>query len=106
MVRILLGARGKNQRNPTIIIKLNQMSKITDEQLDKINKQQVALNTLLNKIGIVESNKHALLHDLGSLNKEIEEFKFELEKEYGSVNIDLQTGEYSKIEKDEADKEN
>lgn len=81
------------------------MSKITDEQLDKINKQQAALNTLLNKIGIVESNKHALLHDLGSLNKEIEEFKFELEKEYGSVNIDLQTGEYSKIEKDEADKE-
>lgn len=106
MVRILLGARGKNQKNPTIIIKLNQMSKITDEQLDKINKQQAALNTLLNKIGIVESNKHALLHDLGSLNKEIEEFKFELEKEYGSVNIDLQTGEYSKIEKDEADKEN
>ena len=106
MARILLGARGKNQKNPTIIIKLNQMSKITDEQLDKINKQQAALNTLLNKIGIVESNKHALLHDLGSLNKEIEEFKFELEKEYGSVNIDLQTGEYSKIEKDEADKEN
>ena len=106
MVRILLGARGKNQKNPTIIIKLNQMSKITDEQLDKINKQQAALNTLLNKIGIVESNKHALLHDLGSLNKEIEEFKFELEKEYGSVNIDLQTGEYSKIEKDEADKKN
>ena len=105
-MRILLGARGKNQKNPTIIIKLNQMSKITDEQLDKINKQQAALNTLLNKIGIVESNKHALLHDLGSLNKEIEEFKFELEKEYGSVNIDLQTGEYSKIEKDEADKEN
>jgi len=106
MARILLDARGKNQKNPTIIIKLNQMSKITDEQLDKINKQQAALNTLLNKIGIVESNKHALLHDLGSLNKEIEEFKFELEKEYGSVNIDLQTGEYSKIEKDEADKEN
>ena len=105
-MRILLGVRGKNQKNPTIIIKLNQMSKITDEQLDKINKQQAALNTLLNKIGIVESNKHALLHDLGSLNKEIEEFKFELEKEYGSVNIDLQTGEYSKIEKDEADKEN
>ena len=102
----MLGARGKNQKDPTIIIKLNQMSKITDEQLDKINKQQAALNTLLNKIGIVESNKHALLHDLGSLNKEIEEFKFELEKEYGSVNIDLQTGEYSKIEKDEADKEN
>ena len=80
------------------------MSKITDEQLDKLHKQQTALNSLLNKIGIVESNKHALLHELAGVNKEVEEFKAELEKEYGSVNINLETGEYSKIEKDEADK--
>jgi len=104
-VRILLGARGKNQRNPTIIIKLNQMSKITDEQLEKLHKQQTALNTLLNKIGIAESQKHALLHEIAGVNQEIEEFKAELEKEYGSVNINLESGEYSKIEKDEADKE-
>ncbi|REJ62575.1 MAG: hypothetical protein DWQ21_06170 [Bacteroidetes bacterium] len=81
------------------------MSKITDEQLDKLHKQQTALNSLLNKIGIVESNKHALLHELAGVNKEVEEFKAELEKEYGSVNINLETGEYSKIEQDESDKE-
>ena len=104
-MRILLGVRGKNQKNPTITIKLNQMSKITDEQLDKLHKQQTALNSLLNKIGIVESNKHALLHELAGVNKEVEEFKAELEKEYGSVNINLETGEYSKIEQDESDKE-
>ena len=104
-MRILLGARGKNQKNPTITIKLNQMSKITDEQLEKLHKQQTALNSLLNKIGIVESQKHALLHEIGGVNQEIEEFKAELEKEYGSVNINLQTGEYSKIEENEADKE-
>ena len=46
-MRILLGARGKNQRNPTITIKSNQMSKITDEQLEKLHKQQTALNSLL-----------------------------------------------------------
>lgn len=104
-MRILLGARGKNQKNPTITIKLNQMSKITDEQLEKLHKQQTALNSLLNKIGIVESQKHALLHEIGGVNQEIEEFKAELEKEYGSVNINLETGEYSKIEENEADKE-
>ena len=104
-MRILLGARGKNQKNPTITIKLNQMSKITDEQLEKLHKQQTALNSLLNKIGIVESQKHALLHEIAGVNQEIEEFKAELEKEYGSVNINLQTGEYSKIEENEADKE-
>jgi hypothetical protein len=81
------------------------MSKITDEQLEKLHKQQTALNSLLNKIGIVESNKHALLHDLAGLNKDVEEFKLELEEEYGSININLETGEYSKIEKDESNKE-
>ena len=45
-MRILLDARGKNQKNPTITIKLNQMSKITDEQLEKLHKQQTALNSL------------------------------------------------------------
>jgi hypothetical protein len=45
-----------------------------------------------------------LLHEVAGVNKEIEEFKVELEKEYGSVNINLETGEYSKIENDEADK--
>tara|TARA_R100001460_G_scaffold64309_1_gene104562 strand:- start:757 stop:1005 length:249 start_codon:yes stop_codon:yes gene_type:complete len=80
------------------------MSKITDEQLEKLHKQQTALNSLLSKIGIAESQKHALLHEIASVNQEIEEFKAELEEEYGSVNINLETGEYSKIEKDEADK--
>ncbi len=32
---------------------------------------------------------------------EVESYKKELEKEYGSVNIDLETGEYTEIEKEE-----
>jgi predicted nucleic acid-binding Zn-ribbon protein len=84
--------------------KLNQMTKIKDEQLKKLVNQQSSLNSLLSRIGVVESQKHALLHEVAGVNKEIEEFKVELEKEYGSVNINLETGEYSKIENDEADK--
>ena len=82
------------------------MLKITDEQLKTLHKQQTALNSLLNNIGVADSPKHALLHELAGVNQNIEEFKIELEKEYGSININLETGEYSKIEKDEADKKN
>lgn len=81
------------------------MTKIKDEQLEKLQKQQSALNLLLNKIGAVETQKHALLHEIAGVNKEVEEFKVELENEYGAVNINLETGEYSEIEKDEANKE-
>jgi len=81
------------------------MTKIKDEQLSKLNEQQAKLNTILNKIGILETNKHALLHEVAGINKDIEEFKVELENEYGAVNINLETGEYSKIEKDEVNTE-
>jgi hypothetical protein len=42
---------------------------------------------------------------MAGVNKDIEGLKVELEKEYGSVNINLETGEYTEIEKNEANKE-
>ena len=56
---------------------------------------------MLNKIGYLESEKHGVLHELAVLNKEVEDFKAELEKEYGSINIDLIDGSYTKLEKEE-----
>jgi hypothetical protein len=70
------------------------MAKITEEQLKKVNEGQEKLISLVNQIGVLES----LLHQVADVNKEVEEFKVELEKEYGSVNIDLKTGEYEIIE--------
>jgi len=74
------------------------MAKITKEQLKKVNKGQEKLMGLVNQIGVLESQKHGLLHQVADVNKEVEEFKTELEKEYGPVNIDLKTGEYEIIE--------
>ena len=77
------------------------MSKITEEQLKTANENQEKLIGLVNQIGMIETQKHALLHDVAEVNKTVEEFKTELEKEYGAVSIDLKTGEYTKI-KDES----
>ena len=74
------------------------MSKITEEQLKKVNKGQEELMSLVNQIGVLESQKHGLLHQVADVNKKVEEFKAELEKEYGPVNINLKTGEYEIIE--------
>ena len=40
---------------------------------------------------------------LAELSKEIEATKKELEDEYGQVNIDLQDGSYTEIEKEDAE---
>jgi hypothetical protein len=74
------------------------MSKITEEQLKTANENQEKLIGLVNQIGVIETQKHGLLHDVAEVNKTVEEFKSELEKEYGTVSIDLKTGEYTEIE--------
>ena len=74
------------------------MAKITKKQLEKINEQQEALRQLVENIGALETQKHSLLHKVAEVNQEIEKFKVDLEKEYGKVTIDLQTGEIKEIE--------
>ena len=74
------------------------MSKITEEQLETANENQENLISLVNRIGVIETQKHGLLHDVAEVNKKVEEFKAELEEQYGTVSIDLKTGEYTKIE--------
>ena len=80
------------------------MSKITEEQLKKINEDQDSLMKLVNQIGLIETQKHGLLHEVAGVNRKVEEFKSELEKEYGPINIDLETGKYEVISKEEESK--
>ena len=74
--------------------------KIKEEQLNKIKKHQNKINSVLNEVGYLESKKHALLHDLSSINTEVESFKSELEKEYGHININVEDGTYTKVEEE------
>ena len=71
---------------------------ITTEQLETITNQQKDLNTLLVNIGIAESQKHMLLHQMADLNNTIEDTKNKLQEEYGAININLTDGSYTDIE--------
>lgn len=71
---------------------------IKKEQLDKILLQQKDLGALLTNLGVLETQKHSLLHKVADLNKEIEDFKGILESEYGAININLEDGSYEDIE--------
>jgi len=72
--------------------------KIKEEQLKKIQDQQTKTANILNEIGFLETKKHGLLHEIAGLNDDINDFKVELEKEYGAVNINLEDGTYTAIE--------
>tara|TARA_B100000427_G_scaffold329423_1_gene345574 strand:+ start:5187 stop:5435 length:249 start_codon:yes stop_codon:yes gene_type:complete len=74
--------------------------KIKEEQLKIIQEQQKELNSIMHNVGVLEAQKHGLLHKFAGINQEVEDMKAELEKEYGAVNINLETGEYTKIEEE------
>lgn len=78
------------------------MSKsITAEELKQVKDQQTELGQVVNQIGQLEASKHALLHKIAGINQNIEETKKQLEEKYGSINIDLETGTYTEIEKED-----
>jgi len=76
-------------------------SMITKDQLEKIQGFQKELNKLLNEVGFLEAQKAQVLGKFGEENKKTEDFKKELEKEYGSININLEDGTYEPIKKEE-----
>jgi predicted nucleic acid-binding Zn-ribbon protein len=73
------------------------VKQITQEQLEKVVNQQKDLQALLTNIGILESQKHGFLHQIADANKAIEEFKTELQEQYGPININLEDGSYTEI---------
>jgi hypothetical protein len=74
--------------------------KIKEEELKTIQEQQTKLNELVHNIGLLESQKHGLLHEIAGVNKGIEEYKTVLEKEYGAININVEDGTYTEIKED------
>jgi predicted nucleic acid-binding Zn-ribbon protein len=78
-----------------------QLNKIEEKELSKVVEQQNQLNDVLTKVGILETQKHSLLHQIASLNKDIEETKKDLEGKYGQVNINLKDGTYTKLESED-----
>ena len=78
-----------------------EVNKITDEQLEAIKKHQQDLNKSITNIGFVETQKHSLLHEYAGLVEDIEKYKKELEDVYGAININIEDGTYTEIEKEE-----
>jgi len=78
-------------------------NKISEEQLTKVRDQQQKLNEGLRTLGVLDVQKQNLRNQIEGVSKEIEETKAELEKEYGQVNINLEDGTYSEIEKKDAE---
>ena len=75
--------------------------KLTKKELEEVKSIKQELDSTINNIGVLETQKHALLHKVAEVNEKLAKSKKEFEDKYGSINIDLVTGEYTAIEKEE-----
>ena len=66
--------------------------KITDEQLEKVQKLINSINRGQIEIGAMELQKHENMHGITLLRKDLQETQEELEKQYGTIDIDIKNG--------------
>jgi len=66
--------------------------KITDEQLDGIQKLINNINRGQLEVGAMELQKHENMHRISLLRGELEELQDGLEKEYGTIDINIKDG--------------
>jgi uncharacterized protein YoxC len=82
------------------------MSKtIKTEELSKLQNLSTVIKTTQEQVGILETQKHVLLHKYDILTQELNKFKAELRETYGDVSIDVKDGSYKKV-KNESNKKN
>jgi len=71
--------------------------KVTKKELESIKEAQSGLSGLLNEIGKLEYTKILRTKELEENSSKMETIKLDLEKKYGAVNIDLETGAISPL---------
>tara|TARA_R100000541_G_scaffold25957_1_gene35522 strand:- start:1458 stop:1760 length:303 start_codon:yes stop_codon:yes gene_type:complete len=81
-------------------------SKLSETELKELQEAMYSVNQAQMQIGGVEAHKIDLVSKFSILVKELESTRSILEGKYGSVDIDVNTGEIKDIERDEIDTKN
>ena len=75
--------------------------KVTDQELEELQKQEKQKNAIAHDIGALELRKHKLLNLLDEIIEHQETTFESIEENYGKININLETGEYTEITEEE-----
>jgi len=80
---------GKKKKEKVVDLK---PQKITDEQLKKVQEIINNINRGQLELGVMETRKHMLLHNVASIQEQLTVMQAEFEKEYGTFDINVQDG--------------
>jgi len=77
-----------------------KIKELTGVRPEKVNEQELArlqssiktIDSLTNEVGSIEVRKHSLMRAMESIHSRLEALRVELEKKYGTDNINLTDG--------------
>ena len=84
--------------------RLKKPEKIKNEQLNKVQNLISTANKAQIELGGIEVQKHRILHSVATIQDQITLFRDELKKEYGTDDINIDTGEIKYEENGKTDK--
>tara|TARA_R100001594_G_scaffold119396_1_gene154825 strand:- start:704 stop:1009 length:306 start_codon:yes stop_codon:yes gene_type:complete len=100
-------AKRKTPKAEKIVDLKPKAEKVTEEQLAKVQGIVNNINRSQLDLGMLETRKHAMLHNVTLMQDSLVQLQQEFQKEYGTFDIDIQTGAINYAEENvEADKKN
>jgi len=80
------------RKTPKTVDLKPRAEKITDQQLERMQKAVSGINRTKVELGAIEMQKHSLLHAVNEMQSLLQELQQEFEKDYGTTNVYIQDG--------------
>lgn len=77
------------------------MPQLEENFVEQLREQESKKNAILHDLGVLETQKHNLLHAFANIQSEQEKLKVEIEDKHGKINVNLEDGSFEEIEGDE-----
>ena len=94
----------KTKKKEKIVDLKPKADKVTEDQLKRVQGIVERINSTHMSIGQLEARKHQALHFLAGANDELSLIQTELKDDYGTDDIDIQTGSIKYPENGQTDK--
>ena len=85
-------AKRKTPKGEKIVDLKPKAEKITEEQLQQVQSIVNAINRTQLDLGMLETRKHNMLHNIATIQDQLTVMQGEFEKQYGTYDINIQDG--------------
>jgi hypothetical protein len=77
------------------------MPQLEENFVEQLREQEAKKSAILHDLGVLETQKHNLLHAFANVQEEQNKLKVEIENKHGKINVNLEDGSFEEIEGEE-----